>query len=112
MSTMPALSSVVCFKKYTLSKWEVRSLSNNSWLLDPLSLPCFRKYYLLYWSPKHFFKKISYGTLEHHGVEYVVCYHKVTVDACKHARQVALSFRQPQPEYDLPPIVLVGVASK
>ena len=109
MSTVPPfLSSVQSLQKYGISKWTVRHASEHIWSLDVLSKEAFSKYYILYWSPKHLNKMLRDGVIEHQKIQYQAIFFHCSRDSCSRSKQVALSFRVPKLEYDLPPVVLIS----
>jgi hypothetical protein len=84
-------------------------LINNFQLLPETPLDVLESYYLLYWSPEHFFTHMKDGMLEHNGVKYMVVYHKCTPEGLKRHEKMVLSFRSAKDKFHLVPYVLVNV---
>ena len=100
--------AATAYLKHGVPSTLVSSMMHKFFSYPPEYLDTLSRYYLIYWSPEYFFEQMQNGLLIHQDKEYVVVYHKCTPTKLKNARQVALSFRIAQKEYqNLKPIVLV-----
>ena len=67
-------------------------------------------YFLLYWDGLYFIRNCKEGIVEKDGIKYLVIYHKATSRGkilANPSDKVALSFRNPKKEYNLPAYCLV-----
>ena len=85
----------------------IRYNLQNVWEISPVIRARFSRYYLLYWSPEHFFKCLHDGIVEHFGIKHQVIYYKCTPESIRSCRQLQLSFREAHPDYGIEPYVLV-----
>lgn len=71
-----------------------------------------QNYFILYWDGLYFIRHCRGGVIEKDGINYLVIYHKNTSRAkilANPEQKVALSFRNPNKEYDLPAYCLVTI---
>lgn len=104
---------------YTLVRNAVRFYSTNVFsIAPPLAQLYFNRYYLLYWRGDHFIAQSADAagtiTITKDSIAYQIVYKNGLTRGKILANigdQIALSFREPFPEYGLHPIVLVSTAS-
>lgn len=104
------MKSHLCLSKYNLTPSVVHSAAVNYFSLDPKYLPAFSNYFILYWSASHTTSQISAGTILKDKIPYLAVFCKNSSRGKLKANpssQVALSFRNPQPEFGLPAYVLI-----
>jgi hypothetical protein len=97
--------------KHTLSKSFMYSVTSEVFDI-PLSLQDrYNQYYLMYWKGSHLRELLKDGILVHTwSIPYQVRYIDCTPEEVFSASQVALSFRQPNPELNIVPMVLVRLS--
>lgn len=111
-SVKPAASapnSITAYGKYGMHRTNLSYMCMNNWNFPAEYQDCLSAYYLLQWEGKYFGEKLREGTISHNDEEYIVVYKNTTYFAAKKAAQVRLSFRKPQPEFNLPGYVIVSV---
>ena len=93
----------------------IKKYSEELWSIPyPLQYKYFYEYFLLYWKGEYLIKKAVEGYLQNHmGTTYKIVYKpgltrgKILANL---SGQYPLSFRSPNPEWNLSPIVIVGEA--
>ena len=105
-----SFASHTCFLKYEVSRNEMRELLTSSFHISLEYQHALSHYQLLYWSPEYLQEQIQEGTLSHLGTTYIVIWDDSRF-SCLGGTQCKLSFRQAQPEYELPAYVLVRKGS-
>lgn len=104
-------SSFKVITDYGIPRSSALYMLHNIWKVDKDYRDIFQTYYILRWTSAHFRRQLHNGTLTKDGKTYHIIYHKTnpTVIA-KTGRDVFISFRDLQPEYEAYPVVLVTVA--
>lgn len=107
MSKTPA--AITAYQKYGVAKSSLAYMCVNNWNFPEDFRDCLTDYYLLQWEGKYFAQSLKDGIIRHLDKEYAVVYKNCTYFAAKKASQLRLSFRKPQPEFDLSGYVIVSV---
>lgn len=84
----------------------------NTWKLSEELKKRVSKYYLLYWTPVYFDAIWNEGIITREGVDYIVVYHACKPADLRKEKQIALSFRRANKEFNLPAYVLVQKGCK
>lgn len=106
------IASIDSYTKYGIPRSEVLSTLQRILHIPASHQHTLQEYKLLYTSPDHFFSQVSGGMLTRHDKPYIVIYHQCNRYECiYHSGQLMLSYREAQPEYNLPAYVLVTPAS-
>ena len=84
---------------------------------SPIVSEYFSVYKLLYWSAKHTYYRIVEGMIESEGIQYQVIYKGITrgqllslIQNEFSLEQISLSFRKPNPEWNIQPTVILNCA--
>lgn len=101
-----------CIRSCGVEPTVVHHIAVNNFVIAPNFSHCFKRYFLLYWSPQHLISQIEGGTIkDSDGNSYIVIYHNTSRGKLLRApqgSQVALSFREPRAEFRLAAYVLVS----
>ncbi len=103
------LPSIDVLNKYGIPKSTALYMQQSFWRIEPEYQNIFSSYYLLYWSAEYFSDRLHRGVITRDGVDYQVRFYNCDSGILYGAgsKQVALSFRELQPEYKAAAIVLV-----
>lgn len=103
--------------KYNVSKSEMHSLLINAFHIpvDIAAVAC-RQYFTRKWlrlgTSVSFSGVIHEGLINHNGLDYLVVYYQCTPYQVRKANALMLSYRQPQPEFNLPAYVLIKLLNE
>lgn len=110
------MSAITAQKKYGISPSVVHFIAMNCFSIHGHEKKlfsyrdCFSKYYLLYWSSKYFLEQMKEGTIiDSDGNLYHIIFKRGLTRGklLGTDKQLALSFRVVQPEFNIPNYVLV-----
>ena len=113
MSNTEFLHSIDCIKKYGVPRSTIQYMGRKAFKIPENIRDCFSKYYLLSWNSAHLFANLicerpdSGLYIRHQDINYVVVFTK-TRDRLQKQTNVWLSFRQAQPEFNIPAYVLIS----
>lgn len=110
-SIAKCLNAAQLSQKYGVTRSIIHHIAANNFNISNFYSDCFKRYQLLYWDSQYFLSRVVEGVVTCEGKEFLVIYHRCTrgqVLAAK-GEQVALSFREVAPEFNLPAYVLVGL---
>lgn len=107
------ISAITALQKYSISKATLKNHLYHNPVIPQEFRPALKTYYLLYWSPDWYFEKLHDGIIcDKNGTSYIVITApNVSTSKLLAANQIAMSFRQAMPEYELPGIVFVSIPS-
>lgn len=112
MNQSSNLASIKSYATYGIHRSEVLSVLQRILHIPASHQHTLQEYKLLYTSPNYLFSQVSGGVLTRHDKPYIVIYHQCTRYECMYySGQLMLSYREAQPEYNLPAYVLVTPAS-
>ena len=102
-----------CNVSCNVSKSSLRALLQSRFVIDCNNQIYLQSYFLRYWTQEYTLRKISegLGTIKIDGVSYIAIYHRTTrgrILQLSQEEQLALSFREPAPEFGLPAYVLIS----
>lgn len=104
---------------YTIMRSGMRFYSTKVFNIpSPIVYEYFSTYNLLYWSAKHTYHRIIEGFITKDNMKYQVVFNGMTrgtllsmiQNDCEHM-QIPISFRAPNPEWNLPAIAMIGIPS-
>lgn len=106
------ISSIAAVTKYGIPRSSAIYAADNIWSIkwDSSIREAFWHYYLLYWDADFFLSKLQEGTIKRLDRTFQVIYYRCSpIDIQRHkGKQVAISFRVLQPEYNYHPVALVA----
>ena len=97
--------------KYGTTPAIVHHIAANEFSIKDNFRHCFSNYFLLYWKSQYFLSQCHQGTILKDGIRYVVIYGENTSRGKliqSPEREVALSFRNPKPEFGIPAYVIIS----
>lgn len=108
------LTGIEVYQKYGITKKQLASLMINIFHFPHQYRDCLSQYYLLHWAGEHFSNTIEEGTIKlstdpENATEYLVVYQGCTPYQAKKAKQLRLSFRKPQNDFQLQAYVIVRI---
>lgn len=115
MSNLTQPVVIAAVRKYGVPPSIIQHIAINNFRITQNYRDCFQRYYLLFWRADYLLDQIEQGALKlGFGAErkdWIVVYHKCTRGTLlgDKSAQVALSFREPQPEFGLPAYCLVSL---
>jgi hypothetical protein len=101
------MSAILLRKLNMPTKWTVHSALINDASVTVDVRDQLERYYLLYWTPDHFFDQMNNGIIAHQGIEYLVIYKNCNPISLRRCEQISLSFRKAKSEYELCAYVIV-----
>jgi hypothetical protein len=101
------ITSIESYRKYGVSRNLIRYNSLNEFHIEPNILACFTTYHILHWRAEYTIEQIKEGVITREGKSYIVVFNACTRFKIKQSSDAVLSFREAQPEYDLPAYVLI-----
>lgn len=102
------MSAITAYKATGVPRTTIQFCTQFLFKLPRIYRDCFKSYYLLYWSNSFFFSALKDGHVTSiDGKSYGVLYLGTTPARLRRCAQVALSFREPIPEFNIPATVLV-----
>ena len=107
---MSEAGAIPSYKTHGVPRSIIHHIACNNFVVYSEYLDCFSAYYLKYWNATYTLSQITEGTILDAGTEYLVLYGVGTSRGRLKASpesQVALSFRKPAPEFNLPAYVIV-----
>ena len=110
------MTAANAYTKHGMLRSNISFISRKLCVIPSNLRDCFKRYYLLYWAPEYLVAQLSKpenqdGILHHQGIAFNIVWHGITPTQLKTESymQIALSFREPQPEFSLPATVLIYV---
>lgn len=110
------IQSIETYKKYAVLPSLIHHISVNEFVIKDCYRDCFDRYFLLYWSSTHFLDELRSGQITKDNLPYIVIY------GCHSSRgrilhsspesQVAISFRKPKAEFNIPGYALVQLINR
>ena len=92
-----------------IKKSEVRYSILNDFHVPKKLIKSLKTYLVLHWESDFLFSIIEDGTVERDGIDYIAIFHRCTYYQAKHSKQVHVSFREPNKEFELPAYVLIKI---
>lgn len=99
--------SIVAYKKYGIKRTHVHYMLVNYFTYPINHLDTLKDYCLTRCNKNWFFSWMRDGILIYDNKEYVIVYHKCGAASLRKALEITLSFRTPQPEFNLSNYVLI-----
>lgn len=90
-----------------VSKSELRYSLLNDFHISKRLIKALKTYLILHWESEFTFSIMDDGMIERDGINYIAIYHRCSYYQAKRSRNLSLSFREANKEFDLPAYVLI-----